>query len=97
LGETRGVTDLRKHMAWYLKGYVVGSEVRAALGQVSSLAELETLLGRLDPHQQFPESERGRPRGRQGSPRRVVLPEGWLDTETCAALGAEAELDVSGG
>jgi len=97
LGETRGVTDLRKHMAWYLKGYVVGSEVRAALGQVSSLAELETLLGRLDPHQQFPESERGRPRGRQGSPRRVVLPEGWLDTETCGALGAEAELDVSGG
>jgi hypothetical protein len=39
----------------------------------------------------------GVPRGRQGSPRRVVLPEGWLDDQRCDFLDADAELEVSGG
>ena len=97
LGEPRGLTDLRKHMAWYFKGFVVGGDVRAALGKVSSLDELDTLLTRIDTDQPFPASEVGVPRGRQGSPRRVVLPEGWLDDRATALLDAEAELDVSGG
>ena len=97
MGEPRGLTDLRKHMAWYLKGFVVGGDVRAALGKVSSLDELEMLLSHIDVDQPFPTSEIGVPRGRQGSPRRVVLPEGWLDDRDTALLGAEAELDVSGG
>ena len=31
LGELHGCTDFRKHVAWYLKGFSVGSEVRRAL------------------------------------------------------------------
>ena len=97
MGEARGLTDLRKHMAWYFKGFVVGGATRSALGKVSSLAELDALLGDIDQGQAFPASELGVPRGRQGSPRRVVLPAGWLDDRRTASLGAEAELDVSGG
>jgi nifR3 family TIM-barrel protein len=98
MGEDRGVRDMRKHMAWYLKGFVVGQDVRAALGMVSSLAELDGLLARLDVDQPFPDSELGAPRGRQGSPRRVTLPEGWLDdADGRSADLAGAELGISGG
>jgi nifR3 family TIM-barrel protein len=97
LGESRGLTVLRKHMAWYFKGFVVGTQVRAALGRVSSMRELDALLGEIEPHQPFPQSELGQPRGRQGSPRRVSLPDGWLTDPTYVHLGAEAELDTGGG
>jgi nifR3 family TIM-barrel protein len=98
MGEDRGLRDMRKHMAWYLKGFVVGQDVRAALGMVSSLAELDGLLARLDVDQPFPDSELGAPRGRQGSPRRVTLPEGWLDdADGRSADLAGAELGISGG
>ena len=98
MSEDRGLRDLRKHMAWYLKGFVVGSEIRAALGMVSTLAELGALLSRLDREQPYPTSELGVPRGRQGSPRRVALPEGWLaDTDGLGIDLADAEIGVSGG
>src|SRR5690606_8344983 len=34
--EDRGCKDVRKHVAWYFKGYPVGGEVRAALARASS-------------------------------------------------------------
>ena len=99
-GERHGLTDLRKNMAWYFKGFPVGGETRRALGMVSSLAELDGLLSSLDPAVPFPVTELGTPRGRQGTPRgRVVLPYGWLDSTSLddgADLSA-AEVDVSGG
>ncbi len=79
LGEERGCREFRKHVSWYLKGFTAGGELRHALALVSSLAELDGLLSRLDPREPFPVAELGTPRGRQGSPRRVVLPQGWLD------------------
>jgi nifR3 family TIM-barrel protein len=98
LGEDRGLRDMRKHMAWYLKGFAVGPEVRAPLGMVSTLAGLDALLARLDPAQPFPITEIGTPRGRQGSPRAVVLPHGWLDDADGATVSlANAELGISGG
>jgi nifR3 family TIM-barrel protein len=98
LGEDRGLRDMRKHMAWYLKGFAVGPEVRAPLGMVSTLAELDVLLARLDPAQPFPITEIGTPRGRQGSPRAVVLPHGWLDDADGVTVSlASAELGISGG
>lgn len=98
-GERWALTDLRKHMAWYFKGFSVGGDIRRNLGLVSSLADLDTQLARLDPDIPFPASELGAPRGRQGTPREhVVMPHGWLDSRLIgdADLSA-AESDVSGG
>ena len=98
-GETHGMRDLRKHMAWYFKGFPVGAELRRGLAMVSSLAELSALLDQLDPAVEFPSAELGSPRGRQGSAReRVVLPYGWLDSQCLGDADiADAESDASGG
>lgn len=97
MGPDRGIRDLRKHIAWYLKGFAAGSEIRRELGMVSSLEQLSELLGRLDLDQPFPAGAEG-PRGRQGSPQaRVVLPYGWLDDPDAMAVPADAELDAGGG
>ena len=98
-GERHGLTELRKHMAWYFKGFPVGGDVRRGLAMVSSLAELDDNLARLDPDVPFPVGELASPRGRQGTPRdKVVLPYGWLDsTELGDADLSSAESDVSGG
>ena len=81
MGEDRGCKELRKHITWYLKGFRAGGVLRQSLGLVSSLAALDALLAELDPDEPFPVSELGCPRGRQGSPRHVVLPEGWLEDQ----------------
>jgi nifR3 family TIM-barrel protein len=73
LGEERGVTDFRKHVAWYLKGFAVGSEPRRAMASASSLAERDDHLGALDLSQPFPEDVVGRPRGRTSGTRPVSL------------------------
>jgi nifR3 family TIM-barrel protein len=97
--ELHGLSDLRKHMAWYFKGFPVGGELRHRLGMVSSLAELESLLSQLNPEVSFPISELGSPRGRQGAPRaKVALPDGWLTDTSGRDLDlAAAELGISGG
>jgi nifR3 family TIM-barrel protein len=97
--ELHGLSDLRKHMAWYFKGFPVGGELRRHLSMVSSLAELDDLLSQLDPDVSFPISELGSPRGRQGAPRTTVaLPDGWLgDSSGCDLDLAPAELGISGG
>ncbi len=99
-GERHGLTDLRKHMTWYFKGFPVGGETRRGLGMISSFAELDDLLATLDHDAPFPRGELGSPRGRQGLPRgRVTVPYGWLDSQCLdddADLAA-AESDVSGG
>ncbi|MGH8939207.1 MAG: tRNA dihydrouridine synthase DusB, partial [Actinomycetes bacterium] len=89
--------EFRKHVSWYLKGFPVGGETRQALALVSTLAELDDLLATLDHDQPYPEGSVGAPRGRLGSPRRVVLPEGWLDDRSWGRVDASAEVAVSGG
>ncbi|GAA3021379.1 tRNA dihydrouridine synthase DusB [Actinokineospora globicatena] len=96
LGEEKGLRDLRKHMAWYLRGFPIGSDLRKSFAMVSGLPELEDLLGQLDHDAPYPAEAEG-PRGRQGSPGRVVLPEGWLDDPEDAAVPEGAELMHSGG
>ena len=97
--ELHGLSDLRKHMAWYFKGFPVGGELRRRLSMVSSFAELDGLLSQLDPDVGFPTSELGSPRGRQGAPRATVaLPDGWLADTSGGDLDlAAAELGISGG
>jgi nifR3 family TIM-barrel protein len=97
MGADRGIRELRKHIAWYLRGFAVGSEPRRRLGMVSDLAELDELIGQLDLDQPYPGAAAG-PRGRQGSPqRRVALPYGWLDDPESWVVPHEAELDDGGG
>lgn len=99
MGEQRGLTDLRKHMAWYTKGFPVGGEIRRGLGTVSSLADLDEQLMKFPADAGFPTEILGAPRGRQGSPRdRVVVPQGWLDDQCGLDLDlSAAESDASGG
>ncbi|MFF6774495.1 tRNA dihydrouridine synthase DusB [Streptomyces sp. NPDC012637] len=95
--ETRGVIDFRKHVAWYLKGFAVGSEMRKRLAITSSLDELRAQLSELDLDQPWPAGADG-PRGRTSGNNRVVLPDGWLkDPYDCAGVSEDAELDTSGG
>jgi len=95
--ESRGVIDFRKHVAWYLKGFAVGGELRKRLATTSSLAELRSGLDELDLDQGWPAGADG-PRGRTSGNGRVVLPDGWLnDPNDCAGVSADAELDTSGG
>ncbi|MGH3980292.1 MAG: tRNA dihydrouridine synthase DusB [Pseudonocardiaceae bacterium] len=96
LGAGKGLRDLRKHISWYLHGFPVGGEVRHRLGMVASFPELDELLGRLDPRIPFPPTATG-PRGRQGSPGRVALPDGWLDDPQDTTVPLGAELAHSGG
>jgi hypothetical protein len=90
LGVDKGIRDLRKHMAWYLKGFPIGSDLRQRFALVSTVTEIEDLLGQLDPSAPFPADAEG-PRGRQGSPGKVTLPDGWLNDpdDRCVPLGAD--------
>jgi nifR3 family TIM-barrel protein len=97
MGEEKGLREFRKHVSWYLKGFAVGGESRRTLGLVSSLEELAGLLSSLDLDQAFPETAIAAPRGRAGAPRRVSLPDGWLDDRSGGYADAAAEVAVSGG
>ncbi len=99
--EGRGCRDIRKHIAWYLKGFPAGGTLRTSLALVDSLAALDRLLATLDRDALWPGDPAEGPRGRAGSPRHVVLPEGWLDSRELspehAAQVAAAEEHHSGG
>ncbi|MDT0270805.1 tRNA dihydrouridine synthase DusB [Streptomyces sp. DSM 44915] len=95
--EARGVIDFRKHVAWYTKGFTVGSELRRALAVAGSLDELAGLLDQLDLDQPWPVGADG-PRGRTSGRNRVTLPDGWLDDPNAVThIDADAELATSGG
>jgi len=100
-GEYKGIRDIRKHMAWYLKGFSVGNQLRTSLAMVESLENLDFLLAKLDTNQAFPEVIVDKPRGRVGSQKKVSLPHNWLNSRSIEKSEVkdlrEAELSVSGG
>ena len=93
--EIRGCRDLRKHMAWYLKGFRVPSELRRQFGMVSSLEELRSLLNQLD-DQPYPIEVAEKPRGRTSHGRAPTLPDGWLK-DPDEMIHLESEDMFSGG
>ena len=96
-GENKGMRDIRKHVAWYLRGFPAGSEKRVGLSAVRTLDDLAELLADLPADEPFPADGYG-PRGRQGSPSKVLLPEGWLDDPEDDAVALEgADAENSGG
>ncbi len=76
--EDRGMRDMRKHMAWYLKGFRVPREIRHDLGMVSSLAQMRSLIDMLE-EQAYPVEVGEQPRGRTSHARPPTLPDGWLN------------------
>lgn len=100
-GEFKGCRDIRKHMAWYLKGFRVPHTVREPLGKVVSLAELDALLAQINPEQDFNSEVGTGPRGRTSGERRPALPDGWLEscdlTESDRLNVSVAEFSTSGG
>lgn len=93
--EDRGCRDIRKHMAWYLKGFRVNSELRRRFGMVSSLNELRSLLDQLD-DQPYPVDVAEKPRGRTSHGRPPTLPDKWLD-DPDEMIHLEIEDPFSGG
>ena len=76
--EDRAMRDIRKHMAWYLKGFSVPREIRSSLGMVTSLDQMSELLSQVS-DQPYPQEVGDGPRGRTSHGRSVTLPDGWLD------------------
>ena len=99
--EMHACRDIRKHVAWYFKGYPVGGEFRAALSQVESLDHMDEILETLDRSQPYPGEEAEGPRGRLGGAKVCALPENWLQSRELVGdqrkVLQEAELGVSGG
>lgn len=99
--EMHACRDIRKHVAWYFKGYPVGGEFRATLSQVESLSHMDDILGTLDRNQPYPGEEAEGPRGRLGGAKVCALPENWLQSRELMGdqrkVLQEAELGVSGG
>lgn len=99
--EEHGCRDIRKHVAWYFKGYPVGGELRSAMTRVTTLEELDALVDVLDPETPYPGDSAEGPRGRAGGAKRTVLPEGWLESRTMTAVEQDhlnaAEKDIIDG
>jgi nifR3 family TIM-barrel protein len=99
--EERACRDIRKHVAWYFKGYPVGGEFRAGLAQVESLQQMDDILGTIDWLAPYPGELAEGPRGRLGGAKVCALPENWLDSRELVGdqrkVLLEAELGVSGG
>jgi hypothetical protein len=99
--EYKALREIRKHMAWYFKGYPVGGDLRAKLATVPTLEVLRTLLDELDQDMPYPGVDSEGPRGRAGTPKKPSLPKDWLDSRALNDAQSQdiaaAELDVSGG
>ncbi|ALX67078.1 tRNA dihydrouridine synthase DusB [Microbacterium sp. XT11] len=99
--EDHGCRDVRKHVAWYFKGYPVGGDIRTGLATASSLAEIDDLLGRLDRDAPYPGKDAEGQRGRAGRPKRPALPDKWLESREIGDSTSEmmrgAEIENSGG
>ncbi|UDY35399.1 tRNA dihydrouridine synthase DusB [Dermatobacter hominis] len=99
LGQVR-LAPFRKHLAWYLKGYPVGGDVRQRAGHVGSLADLDALLEPLEAMADvMPVADPASiARSHHHALKRVALPDGWLDDpDEDVLLPAAAEALVSGG
>ena len=91
-GEKYASRDIRKHIAWYLRGFPAGGEMRRQLGGINSLADLREVL---DPiwESDARAAEADSARGRQGSPGKVSLPHDWLEDpwEDCVGVTEDVE------
>lgn len=88
--ERMAVHDLRKHVAWYLKGFPVGGGTRKAFMECESIEDVQRNLDMLDGSLHLPEKVLDTPRGRVRFAKKVHLPYGWLDSRTTSHEEREA-------
>lgn len=92
------VRRFRKHAGWYVAGWPVGKELRRRLHQVSSYDELVEVTAEFDRDVELPPEGVRVKRSHTGGPRKVSLPDGWLDDpDELVTLDAAAEAATSGG
>jgi nifR3 family TIM-barrel protein len=97
-GESFAMRDFRKHTAWYMSGYPVGPDVRRRLSQISSLGELDGILGELDPATRLVEGGERIKRGHTNGPIKVALPEHYLDDRDALVVPDDNDvMALSGG
>jgi nifR3 family TIM-barrel protein len=95
LGEARAMLDFRKHIGWYLAGFPVGRALRSRVGEIVALDQLAGWLAEV--------AALGLPaavvvpRGPVNGPRRVPLPDRWLETVDDPAPPSGVEAFASGG
>lgn len=96
-GDPTQVRQFRKHAIWYATGFPLGGARRARLAHIESVADLEAAVADF-PESDFPPEALRVKRSHTGGPKRVVLPEGWLDdVDDETPLPAEAGANNSGG
>lgn len=78
--ERMAVHDLRKHIAWYLKGFPVGGGTRKNFMECESIEDVQRNIDALDSSLKLPEQVLDTPRGRVRFAKKVHLPYGWLDS-----------------
>ena len=78
--ERMAVHDLRKHIAWYLKGFPVGGGTRKNFMECESIEDVQRNIDALDSSLKLPEHVLDTPRGRVRFAKKVHLPYGWLDS-----------------
>jgi nifR3 family TIM-barrel protein len=96
-GNDTRLAPFRKHLAWYLKGYPVGSGLRQAAARIDTVEDVDELLSDLDPDAPAPDGAAGFNRSHSNPLKRVALPDRWLeDPEELPELASPATV-VSGG
>ncbi|EIK80846.1 NifR3-like protein [Gardnerella vaginalis 1400E] len=78
--ERMAVHDLRKHIAWYLKGFPVGGGTRKNFMECESIEDVQRNIDALDSSLKLSEQVLDTPRGRVRFAKKVHLPYGWLDS-----------------
>ena len=94
-GERMGMLAMRKHVGWYFHDMAIGADLRRSLMAATSLVELDRILDEVAATAASP-AHPPRPRGPSAGPRRVVLPDGWLDA-TEDPTPPEDPVDAIGG
>jgi len=78
-GTASGIRQMRKWCLWYTSGFRGAAPLRADLLRIESVAEMETLLARLDFEEPFPLDALRRSRAKDAGRRQEVrLPHGYL-------------------